>query len=99
MIDHYEIQSRRPGLGWDHVGNIYPAYKWVIRRPWYYLWLIRCPRIVNTREALIQTASTLAEMIVKQMQQDDIINHEEIRIILWCRSRFGRLWRTRILEA
>jgi hypothetical protein len=46
-IDHYEIEYRRQGDDWEHVGDVYPMYQWRIVRPWHFLWLVRRPRIVN----------------------------------------------------
>ena len=36
-IDHYEIEFRSPETKWEHAGNVYPHYEWMIERPWW-LW-------------------------------------------------------------
>ena len=45
--DSYEIEFKTPGGEWESVGHVYPHYVWTIVRPWYFLGLIRRPRIVN----------------------------------------------------
>lgn len=96
MIDHYEIQSHRPGGEWEHVGNKYPDYKWEVRRPWYFLGLIRCPRITNREAALKQAACDLVGLLAESWTDKD---GECVRIILWCRGLFGRLWKVQMIEA
>jgi hypothetical protein len=46
-IDHYEIEFRSPETKWEHAGNVYPHYEWMIERPWWLLGLVRRPRITN----------------------------------------------------
>ncbi len=46
-INHFEIESKRPGGRWEHVGNCYPKYQWRIWRPWYLLWLRKQKIILN----------------------------------------------------
>jgi hypothetical protein len=100
MIDHYEIESRRPGAGWEHVGNKYPDYKWKICRPWYYLGLIRCPRIINREAALKQAGCDLISQLAHPLAEAwNDGTKEHIRITLWCRGFFGRLWKVKMLEA
>lgn len=95
MIDHYEIESRRPGAGWEHVGNVYPDYNWTVGRPWYLLWLVRRPRVTNPRDALKAVSLQLTDMVVKLLKLE---NGERTRIFIWHRSWFGRLSKTKMME-
>jgi hypothetical protein len=54
-VDSYEIELRSPLGEWESVGHIYPRYVWHVVRPWYLLWLVRRPRIINhaLREAML----------------------------------------------
>ena len=45
-VNHYEIEVKIDRR-WTFLGNIFPRYEWKIVRPWYFLGLIRCPRIVD----------------------------------------------------
>jgi len=74
-IDHFEIESRRPGERWEHVGNCYPEYQWRIWRPWYFLWLRRRIAILNERVAW----TSLFEKLCREIPKDS-------RIVIWYRE-------------
>lgn len=49
-VDSFEIEFKSPEGQWESVGHVYPHYVWRIVRPWYFLGLVRRPRIVNDAE-------------------------------------------------
>jgi len=53
-IDHYEIQYRRHGGGWECVANVYPRYEWRTVRPWFFFGLISWPKMVNAAAAALR---------------------------------------------
>jgi hypothetical protein len=91
-INHYKIESKRPGEDWEHVIDVYPKYQWVIRRLWYYLWLVKRPRIVNERAAGIEAVMRLAKFL------DPPQTDEQIRILTWVRYSLYGLCEVEIAE-
>ena len=58
-VDSFEIEFKSPEGDWFYAGRVYPHYIWRIVRPWYFLGLVRRPRIVNDAEwAAIQAWHT-----------------------------------------
>ena len=52
-IDRFEIEVKI-GRIWTFIGNVYPKYQWKIVRPWYFMWLVKVPVIVDyVNDALI----------------------------------------------
>jgi len=80
-LDRYELQSKRPGCDWEHVGSVYPNYKWVCKRAWYFLWLVHQPRILNETEA---RQLALANVVCKILNLPK--TGERTRIIAWMRE-------------
>lgn len=88
-IDHYEIQAQGRDGTWDHIGNVYPNYDWAVRRPWYFLGLIRRPVIVgNTTMAADMTFLNLVSSIALMCL---VTPGEAVRIVEWQRGWLGRL--------
>lgn len=92
-IDHFEIESKRPGEGWQHIGNIYPEYEWDLRRLWYLLWLVRRPVITNSIDAFIEVMKRVTDMMETLPE-----SKERTRLVVWTRRRFRGLTRTGVLE-
>src|SRR5271157_4467676 len=42
----YEVEFKLCGL-WARTGTVWPRYEWKIVRPWYFLWLVKMPRLVD----------------------------------------------------
>ena len=85
-IDHYEIQYRRHGGDWEHVGNVYPHYEWRIARPWFFLGLISRPTIVNSALAAALRARCQATDAALALIAGDARDHYRI----WRWERRGR---------
>lgn len=94
-LNHFEIESKRPGEEWKHVGNIYPDYKWKIHRPWYFLWLVRQPCIINIGSAGIEAVKRLSKVVHGDMPK----TKERIRIVVWDRGTLFGLHKVQIAEA
>lgn len=96
-LNHFEIESKRPGEDWEHVGNIYPDYKWKIHRPWYFLWLVRRPRIINIGSAGIEAINRTMQ-VSKTVYDYTPETRERIRVIIWNRSPLFGLRKVQTLE-
>lgn len=92
-IDHFEIESKRPGEMWVHVGNIYPKYKWNLWRPWYLLWLVQRPVITNSIDAFIEVMKRVTDMVEALPE-----SKERMHLVVWTRRRFRGLTRVGVLE-
>lgn len=89
-IDHFEIESKRPGEAWRHVGNIYPDYKWEFRR----LWLARRLVIIGySIDAFIEAMERVTDMLERLPK-----SNERTRLVIWSRRRFLGLTRVGVLE-
>jgi hypothetical protein len=95
-IDHFEIEAKRPGGAWEHVGNVYPKYVWRVRRPWYFLWLVRRPTILN--DATVMATLLFIRIRTRALLQCRLLPGEAVRIVEWRRGRFGRLTKVPVWE-
>ena len=58
----YEVEFKLCGL-WAMAGAVWPKYEWKIVRPWYFLWLVKVPRLVDAlspADDALQTAINAA---------------------------------------
>jgi hypothetical protein len=83
-IDHYEIDYKYHGGKWEPVGSVYPHYQWRIIRPWFFLWLICWPKIVNNAKAAALRARCQATDAALALIGGDKRDH--IRIWRWVRK-------------
>lgn len=88
-IDHYEIEYRRQGGSWEHVGNVYPDYHWQIVRPWYLLGLVRRPKLVSPATAALRAHCRSLDVA---FALTDKSGQDQFRIWQWDRCG-GRLTR------
>jgi len=65
-------------------------------KPWYLFGTGRRARITNREAALKQATCDLVGLLAESWAND---TGEHVRIILWCRGLFGRLWKVKIAEA
>lgn len=79
-IDHFEIETKRPGEDWTHAANRYPKYEWQIWWPWYFLGLKLRQVILNEREAWTTCFETLCRGIRGLPESE-----EEVRLVTWLR--------------
>ncbi len=91
-VDHFEIQTQRPGEDWIHAGNVYPEYKWETYRPWYFLWLVKRPIITNEGAAWTTRFESIVGSIIAMPKSD-----EKVRLVTWLR-RGNELIRTGAIE-
>lgn len=91
-IDHFEIESQRPGEAWQHVGNVYPEYEWAIRRPWYFLWLVKRPVITNEFAAFTEVLERLVAALGALPESGECT-----RLTIWARRRFLGLTRVGVI--
>jgi hypothetical protein len=95
-IDHYEIETKRPGCDWEHVGNVYPKYKWTIHRPRYFLGFVRVPVIANDAQHQAHVALAYVEGSLVRMR--GTVKTEGMRVWVWRRGWFNGLTKTLLWE-
>lgn len=85
-IDHYEIEYKRRGGDWEHVGNVHPGYQWRVVRPWFLLFFFAWPKIVNNATAAALRARCQATDAALALIGGDA--RDQYRIWRWeCRGR------------
>ncbi len=94
-VDHYEVQAQERDGAWEHVGNVYPPYVWAVRRPWYFLGLIRRPMIVG--DATLLADLTFLNLVGSIALMCLVTPGEAVRIIEWQRAWWGRC-RSRVVQ-
>jgi len=85
-IDHYEIEYKRHGDDWEHIGNVYPGYQWQAVRPWFLPFLFARPTIVNNVTAAALRARCQATDAALALIGGDARDHCRI----WRWERRGR---------
>ena len=95
-INHFEIESKRPGEGWQHVGNIYPKYEWELRRPWYFFRLVWRPVITNSIDAFMEVMKRVTDTLEALEALPE--SKERTRLVVWTRRRFFGLTRVGVIE-